>query len=146
MYRYSDNNENYNIILHDSRATEIILNNNILLFVFGDGFYVKRNNRLYYTDRSEVQFELTFKPESSVTVYVFIWDGERMFREDVSLKDFMERIKSGMEFEFLDCYRNDREFLFKGYLWRDGSAECEIIISADKVTYYWNNVFTDYPE
>lgn len=148
MYKYSGDNENYNIVLHDSRATEIFINDNVLSFVFGDGFYVKRNNksRLYYTDKSEVQFELTLRPENSVTVYVFIWNGEKMFRENLSLKDFIDRVNSGMAFEFLDCYRNDREFLFKGSLLDDRSAECEIIISADKVTYYWNNFFTDYPE
>lgn len=146
MYKYADNNENYNIILHDSRTTQISLNDNILSFIFKDGFSVKRNNKLYYTDKSEVQFKLTFKPEASVTIYAFIWNIDKMIREDISLKDFIDRINSGMEFEFLDCYHNDREFLFKGYLWHDASAECEIIISADKVTYYWNDIFTDYPE
>lgn len=153
MYNYSDNNEKDDISLHDCRATKIVLQDNILSFIFKDGFWVSGNHRnnlskkSSYTDESEVKFKLLDEDiESNITIYVFTDTNEenKTIRESIPLEIFAEDINGGMELEFLYSYKGYQSFVFECWLWFDDEPyhkECVIIISADEVTYSWNTLF-----
>ena len=51
MYKYSDNNENNDIILHDCRADKLLIGEKSISFVFGEGFYVSEKNRNNYNKK-----------------------------------------------------------------------------------------------
>ena len=152
MYKYSDRN---NISLHDCRATKILLIDNTLSFVFKDGFFVSENSeynhlgKLAYTDGSEVRFDLPDKKaEADITVYVYSKSdaGNISIREEIPFRKFAEDINSGMELEFLYSYTGGGSFIFNCWLWFDAEPyhkECELIIFADEVRYFWNNLFAD---
>lgn len=151
MYNYSDNNENNDIFLHDCRATKIAFHDNMLSFIFKEGFWVSENNinnfhkKLSYTDESEVKFRIL---NEDITIYIFTNTNEenKAIRESVPLDIFAEKINGGMELEFLYSYKGYQSFIFECWLWFNNEPyhkECVIIISADEVTYNWNTLFTD---
>lgn len=151
MYNYSDNNENNDIFLHDCRATKIESHDNMLSFIFKEGFWVSENNinnfhkKLSYTDESEVKFRIL---NEDITIYIFTNTNEenKAIRESVPLDIFAEKINGGMELEFLYSYKGYQSFIFECWLWFNNEPyhkECVIIISADQVTYNWNTLFTD---
>lgn len=153
MYKYSDKNENNDISLHDCRANHIELNGKILSFIFNDGIYIGENNKqnpygkLSYTDKAEVRFDLTYKnPDDNITIYVFTEKDEKTIRETIGLHDLIDKINSGMELEFLNCYNGNGSVLFKCWLWfkeEPYHKECVLIISADEITYYWNHMYEE---
>lgn len=155
MYKYSDNNEKGDISLHDCRATKIEKNNDSLLFVFKEGFWVSECNRnnynkkLSYTDESEVKFKMLDEDiESGITIYVFtdIDEENKTIRESIPFNIFVEQINSGMELEFLYEYKCYRSFIFECWLWFDEEPyykECMIIIFADEITYSWNTLYVE---
>lgn len=153
MYMYSDNNEKDDIILHDCRADGISLEGKILRLRFSDGFFIGENNKqnpygkILGTDEAEIRFDLFYKnPEVSVTAHVFTEENDKTIREDLSLNELMEMIGSGAELEFLSSYRCYKEYLFKCRLWfreEPYDKECELIISADSITYCWNRICED---
>ena len=48
MYNYSDNNENNDIFLHDCRATKIAFHDNMLSYIFKEGFWEREINTTVY--------------------------------------------------------------------------------------------------
>ena len=151
MYKYSTHNENNDISLHDCRATKILFTDNILSFLFKDGFYVCVHNKdndkrkLSYTDMSEAKFKILY---NDIIIYIFTEtdDKDKAIRETISLDTLMEKINGGMELEFISVFKGYQSYIFVCWLWFDFEPyhkECEIILSADKETYYWNTIFTD---
>lgn len=150
MYQYSDHNEHNDISLHDCRAAKLIIGQNTVTFVFETGIYVLEsnsqnyNNQLSYTEEAEVVFRTKHRDiRNAVTVYLFTEtaDSDRAIRESVSPAALAEMLGSGMELEFLYAYQGYQSWLFTCWLWSDAEPyhrECEIIISAEEVTYYWN--------
>lgn len=155
MYNYSDNNEKDDISLHDCRATKIVVNDNMLSFIFREGFWVSESNinnfskKPSYTDESEVKFKTLYKDiNSNITIYVFTDTNEKnkQIRESIPLERFIEEINGGTELEFLYSYKGYQSFIFECWLWFENEPyhkECVIIISADEVTYSWNTLFAE---
>lgn len=152
MYQHSDSS---NVSLHDCRATKISYSDNMLSFVFKDGFWVSEHSefndhkKTAYTDESEVRFRLVYpKIESNITVYVFSEtdNKNKTIREEIPFDRFINDINNGVELEFLYSYSGYNSFVFECWLWFDKKPyhkECVIILSADEVTYFWNNLFVD---
>ena len=88
MYRYSDNNENNDISLHDCRANKILIGEKSISFIFRDGFYVtdknsnNYNKTLSYTDKSEVIFKMPYHVDTDMTVYIF----SKTDKEDTAIR------------------------------------------------------------
>ncbi|MBQ8965314.1 hypothetical protein [Ruminococcus sp.] len=155
MYRFSDNNANNDIGLHDCRATEFWYDDSTLTFVFDEGFCVLADNRYNdlkknaYTGRAELEFKASYKDiETNMTVYIFTdtEDKNKSIRERISLEQFRDMINSGAELEFLYSYKGYMTYLFECWLWCDTTPhtkECMIIISADEVTYKWNELLPE---
>ena len=155
MYKYSDNNSGNDISLHDCRASRILFDSKKITFVFEEGFYLEAenannyNNKLSYTGRSEIVFDTIHKKtETDMIIYVFSDTAEnnKMIREEISPAELAEMMNNGAELEFLYSYKGDSSYLYNCWL-RFGTEhyhkECEIIISADNVTYYWNEIFAE---
>ena len=152
MWKYSDNN---NISLHDSRATKMKIDDSFITFTFDNGFWIlaeninNSNKKLSCTDKSEVIFHTVYNgAESNVTVYIFTKTDEenKAIREEITPYKLVELVNSGIELEFIYSYKGYQSFLFECWLWFDKEPyhkECEIIISADNVTYNWNSMFVD---
>ena len=154
MYKYSDNNENNDIILHDCRADKLLIGEKSISFVFGGGFYVSEKNRnnynkkLSYTDKSEVIFKTLYHTDTDVTVYIFseMDKEDTAIRKSISAKQLAEVVNSGMELEFLYSYKGYQSYIFECWLWSDTEPfhkECVIIISADDVLYNWNVLYAE---
>ena len=154
MYKYSDNNENNDIILHDCRADKLLIGEKSISFVFGGGFYVSEKNRnnynkkLSYTDKSEVIFKTLYHTDTDVTVYIFSETDKEdtAIRKSISAKQLAEMVNSGMELEFLYSYKGYQSYIFECWLWSDTEPfhkECVIIISADDVLYNWNVLYAE---
>ena len=154
MYKYSDNNENNDIILHDCRADKLLIGEKSISFVFGGGFYVSEKNRnnynkkLSYTDKSEVIFKTLYHTDTDVTVYIFSETDKEdtAIRKSISAKQLAEVVNSGMELEFLYSYKGYQSYIFECWLWSDTEPfhkECVIIISADDVLYNWNVLYAE---
>ena len=154
MYKYSDNNENNDIILHDCRADKLLIGEKSISFVFGGGFYVSEKNRnnynkkLSYTDKSEVIFKTLYHTDADVTVYIFSETDKEdtAIRKSISAKQLAEMVNSGMELEFLYSYKGYQSYIFECWLWSDTEPfhkECVIIISADDVLYNWNVLYAE---
>ena len=154
MYKYCDNNENNDIILHDCRADKLLIGEKSISFVFGGGFYVSEKNRnnynkkLSYTDKSEVIFKTLYHTDTDVTVYIFSETDKEdtAIRKSISAKQLAEVVNSGMELEFLYSYKGYQSYIFECWLWSDTEPfhkECVIIISADDVLYNWNVLYAE---
>ena len=154
MYKYSDNNENNDIILHDCRADKLLIGEKSISFVFGGGFYVSEKNRnnynkkLSYTDKSEVIFKILYHTDTDVTVYIFSETDKEdtAIRKSISAKQLAEMVNSGMELEFLYSYKGYQSYIFECWLWSDTEPfhkECVIIISADDVLSNWNVLYAE---
>lgn len=155
MYKFSDDNQNNDISLHDCRSSKLLIEGNKLTFVFDEGFFVSENNAQNligtpaYTDRSEVVFETpSDDPEDDVTVYLFSDTGEegRSIREEIPLAKLAELLERGMELEFLYKYEGYSSFIFDCWLWFDTEPyhrECELRIPAESVSYRWNELFAE---
>ena len=154
MYKYSDNNENNDIILHDCRADKLLIGEKSISFVFGEGFYVSEKNRnnynkkLSYTDKSEVIFKTLYHTDADVTVYIFSETDKEdtAIRKSISAKQLAEMVNSGMKLEFLYSYKGYQSYIFECWLWSDTEPfhkECVIIISADDVLYNWNVLYAE---
>lgn len=155
MFKYSDNNENNSISLHDDRAAKVSFDSGVQTFVFEDGFTVCENNpnnylkKLCYTDRAEVDFKTLSKDiDQDLTVYVFTeTDNERRkLRDEIPFAEFAHMLNNGMELEFLYAYKGYRSYVFECWLWFDYEPyhkECVIMISADEAVYKWNELFSD---
>ena len=152
MYQHSDS---INISLHDCRATKILYSDNMLSFVFKDGFEVSEHNKYNnynktaYTDESEVKFKLLSKKvEANITIYTFSETDNKniSIREEIPFTQFADSINNGMELEFLYSYSGYNSFIYECWLWFNEEPyhkECVLIISADDVKYFWNNIFVD---
>lgn len=155
MYKYSDNNENNDISLHDCRATEMKIENNSFSFTFDNGFYVLEHNKnnpnkkLSYTDRSEVVFHTIYNDiEGNITVYIFSKTDEedKSIREEITPHQLSEMLNKGIELEFLYSYKGYKSYIFECCLWFETEPyhkECVIIISADNVTFNWNTLYVE---
>ncbi len=155
MYKFSDNNENNDISLHDNRATKVSFDSGVLAFEFDDGFYVTESNsnnylkKLAYTGKSEVAFKTFSKDmDQDLTVYLFTkTDTEsRTIRDEIPYAEFAKMLDNGMELEFLYAYRGYRSYVFECWLWFDHEPyhkECVLMISADEVSYKWNELFAE---
>ena len=155
MYKFSDNNENNDISLHDNRATKVSFDAGILTFEFADGFYVTENNannylkKLAYTGKSEVTFRTLSKEiDQDLAVYIFTkTDTEsRTIRDEIPYAEFAKMIDNGMKLEFLYAYKGYRSYVFECWLWFDSEPyhkECVLMISADEVSYKWNELFAE---
>lgn len=150
MYKFSDNNENDDIILHDCRATHISSDGNILTFEFEDGFWIGENNKqnpygkILCTDKAEVKFTLPDEDIlSNVTVYIFTEENSKTIREEWEFEEFIRKINNGMELEFLYPYKGYDSIIYKCWLWFDEEPyhkSCELIIYENEITYHWNNI------
>ena len=108
MYKYSDNNENNDIILHDCRADKLLIGEKSISFVFGEGFYVSGKNRnnynkkLSYTDKSEVIFKTLYHTDTDVTVYIFSETDKEdtAIRKSISAKQLAEVVNSEWNLNF----------------------------------------------
>ena len=155
MYKYSHTNEDNSISLHDSRAAKISFDSGVLTFIIKDGFYVTERNvnnfhkKLCYTGRSEVGFKTLSKDiDQDLTVYIFTaTDSEkRAIRDEISYAEFAQMLDSGMELEFLYAYKGYRYYVYECWLWFDEEPyhkECVLMISADEVSYKWNELFVE---
>ena len=152
MYRYSDNNKNNDISLHDCRAKKLVLGDGYISFVFDDGFYVTETNennynkKLSYTDKSEVVFRTRY--DDSITIYVFSDTEEKgkSVREQITQTHLSKMLDNGTELEFLYEYKGYQSYVFECWLWFDSEPyhkECVIIISSDDVSYNWNSLYTE---
>ena len=103
--------------------------------------------KLSYTDKAEVRFDLTYKnSDDNITIYVFTEEDEKTIREEIGLHDLIDKLNSGMELEFLNCYNGNDSVLFKCWLWFEEEPyhkECVLIISADDITYYWDQMYVE---
>ena len=155
MYKFSDNNENNDISLHDCRAEKIIIGDKSLSFVFENGIYISAENmnnynkKLSYTDKAEIVFDTIHKNiETDVIIYIFSKTEEenKSVREEISLAEFADMMNNGAELEFINSYKGDSAYLFDCWLWFKNEPyhkECEIIISAYELTYYWNELYIE---
>lgn len=102
-----------------------------------------------YTDESEVTFKLLSKKvEANITIYTFSQTENKniSIREEITFTQFANSINNGMELEFLYSYSGYNSFIFECWLWfteEPYHKECVLIISADEMTYYWNNLFVN---
>lgn len=148
MYKFVDNQDEH-ISLHDCRANGISLGDGVLSFVFDNGFWIGADHTLnphgepMYTDKSEVRFHLLYNDiNNDITIYIFTNEGEKTFREELSLDEFVKMINSGSaEIEFLYEYKGYRDVIFECWLWFEEEPyhkECVLIISTDDIKYCWN--------
>lgn len=157
MYRYFHQTnaegitEKESVGLHDCRANRMSLQEGILSFYFPDGFYIGRNDsdgrKIFYTDESQVEFPLLYSDEAGITIYVFTEENEKTIREEYTAENFMKLINEKLySLEFLYSYIGFQTFKFDCWLWFDEEPyhkECELIISTEKVLYYWNNMYEE---
>ena len=154
-FLYSDTNQNHDIILHDCIADNIILQKNTLIFQFSEGFYLRETHaqnpfqHLAYTGEAEMRMELFYtNPDVNVTIYFIKEQYEGTYRFEISLEDFMKRIKQGEKLEFLYAYQgiDTDDILFRCELHFDKHPyrrECILIISAKEISYHWNEIFQE---
>ena len=67
-------------------------------------------------------------------------------REEISLAEFADMMNNGAELEFINLYKGDSAYLFDCWIWFKNEPyhkECEIIISAYELTYYWNELYIE---
>lgn len=156
MYKYSGST---GVSLHDNCATEISVSGNIVSFIFKDGFTVLADNphntfeMSAYTGSSEVRFRLSGKNiGQNITVYIFSETEKEnvMLREEIPFSVLAERINNGSsKLEFITSYISYSgydSYAFVCRLWSNKEPyqrECEVIISADEVQYFWNDLFPD---
>lgn len=156
MYCYSDVT---GVSLHDSRATEINISGNTVSFVFRDGFTVLPDSPhnpfegTAYTGCSEARFRLSGKSaDRNITVYLFSETEKEnvTIREEIPFHELADRINSGSsKLEFITSYRAYDGFdlyAFVCRLWSDEepyNRECEVIIAAGEIEYFWNEMFPE---
>lgn len=155
MYKYTHNTnteiitENEMISLHDCHATQMSLNNYTLSFYFPDGFEVAQGSvsdmKLYYTGASQVDFSLLYSADCAITIYIFTENNGETLRTEYTVEDFMRQLNTdGYSLEFLYAYIGVQTFRFDCWLWFEDEPyhkECELIISAESVTYQWNEMY-----
>lgn len=148
-YLYADRNENGNISLHDCRAEAMHIGDRTLTFCFKEGFSVTADGNLYQTGEAEVRFHTLYRDiNAAMTVSLFTEteDPDKSFRESVSPAAFADMLSGGMKLEFLYAYQGEQAWLFHCWLWSHEEPhhrECELLIAADSVTYYWNTLYPD---
>ena len=157
MYRYCHYistemiTEDINISLHDCRAPQILLEDKFLSFSFPDGFWVRKkdstNDKLFYTDESQVNFTLLYSADVAVTIYIFTEESGKTIREELTIEEFMHQMNNKLySLEFLDSYIGYQTFKFDCWIWFDKEPyhkECELIISSQKISYQWNNIYKE---
>jgi len=156
MYKFSDNNENDSISLHDCRATKVEIDNDFLTFKFKEGFFVDEDNvKNYfksrsYTGEAEVKFKKVYKnTDSNISIYIFTDTEEKnkSIREAVSPAQFSEMLDNGAELEFLYSYKGYNSYIFECWLWFNSvpriHKECVILVSESEITYSWNELFQE---
>ncbi len=150
MYKHIEYTDEY-ITLHDCKAEEMRYNNNILSFVFPDGFWImsehkyNESDNIVRTDVAQVEFEVI---DDEIEIYVFDKNSEgKIIREEWGLKNLIHSVNSGdLRIEFADEYKGFESVLFKGYLWSDivpYSKEYELILHIKNATYMWNEIQYD---
>lgn len=143
--------EDINISLHDCRATQILLEDKFLSFSFPDGFWVRKkdstNDKLFYTDEGQVNFTLLYSADVAVTIYIFTEESGKTIREELTIEEFMHQMNNKLySLEFLDSYIGYQTFKFDCWIWFDKEPyhkECELIISSQKISYQWNNIYKE---
>ena len=151
MYKYNDHN-NSNFSLHDCRVKHISYKNDILSFIFHEGFWVLPNtiynktNNVVCTDTSQIDFKII---DNDIDIYVF---KERkngtIIREEWNLDKFIDDVNYGKyELEFINEYIGYKSRLYKCCIWFDREPyhyECEIVLRIENDTYMWNHLKYDH--
>ncbi len=154
-YLYSDTNQKHDISLHDCFADAVTLQRNILTFHFSEGFYLRETQaqkpfqELAHTGESEMRIQLLYtNPDVNITIYLINEEYEGTYRYEISLEEFMKRIRQGEQLEFLYAYQgmDTDDILFRCELHFDKHPyrrECILIISAKEISYHWNEIFQE---
>ena len=144
----TDQDDDINI--HDCKATDIILNDDQLSFVFRDGFFVMHDHsfddeKLHKTDASVMTLHLV--PESladDFTIYVFEEKKKKTIRRALSMDALIELLRSQKaELEFLYLYKGYQSYLFQCMLCTDKKPyqhECVLLVQAKGISFHWNNI------
>lgn len=148
MYQYCDSDDRY-ITLHDCKAEKMGFENNVLSFIFPDGFWVlpqhpqNQGNDTLRTNTSQVDFEIIDKEIDGISIYVFtkVRNGT-VVREEWELNNFITAVNTGnFQVEFLTQYKSFQSLLFQCWVWFPQSpyhAECEIILHTARAAYRWD--------
>ena len=154
-YLYSDTNQKHDISLHDCFADAVTLQRNILTFHFSEGFYLRETQaqkpfqELAHTGESEMRIQLLYtNPDVNITIYLINEEYEGTYRYEISLEEFMKRIRQDEQLEFLYAYQgmDTDDILFRCELHFDKHPyrrECILIISAKEISYHWNEIFQE---
>lgn len=149
MFKYSDNDmENFS--LHDCRATSLTFGDSTLTFGFEEGFWYAKGTTMLFRDtgKGEVEFHTVY-PDMHCNIYVdiFEWRTENeddcvALRRNLPFEEFVKLMNSGMKIEFLKEYKGYQSYLYECDLFgcgKYGDIEATITISADSITYRWND-------
>lgn len=144
MYNHIEYTDEF-ITLHDCEAERIIFDNNVLSFVFSDGFWITDKNpfnesdNIVRTDCSQVDFEII---DDEIEIYVFEKENGRVLREQWEIQSFGKAVNDkDFKVEFIDRYNGTETVLFKGFIHFDRvpfRKECEIILHIVNEKYMWN--------
>lgn len=157
MYRYCYHTsteiitEDTDVSLHDCKATQISLKNGLLSFSFPDGFWIRKKDsagkKLFYTDEGQVNFTLLYAADVAVTIYIFTEKNGKTIRKELTIEEFVHQINDKLySLEFFYSYIGYQTFKFDCWIWFDKEPyhkECELIISAQEISYQWNNIYEE---
>lgn len=152
MYKHCDFDDSY-ISLHDCRAEKMKFENDILSFVFPDGFWItekhsqNKSDTAVLTDSSQVDFQIIDEEMDGIEIYVFKRNRKTIVREDWEPVNFINAVNAGdFQLEFITQYKGYQSYLFKCCVWFDVkpySSECEIILHSENAWYRWNELRYD---
>ena len=157
MYQYCHHTnteiitQDTNVGLHDCKATQVSLKDGLLSFSFLDGFWVRKKEsdkeRLFYTDKGQVNFKLLYDANVAVTIYIFTEKNGKVLREEFTIEELMYQINNELySLEFLYSYIGYQTIKFDCWIWFDKEPyhkESELIISVQEITYQWNNLYKE---
>ncbi len=156
LWKYSSDNSDYDITMHDCYATNINVEGNDLVIDFEDGFWVFPTNKVDFdgkamrTGTSRVIF-YDFEMFGEVYLYkTFRLFGKEVLtiRKKVSLNDLSHKVNSGKwKMEFVEEFCDKRTALLGGYMDKKNiRSEMEWQFTLDYFSgmkYYWNEIHTD---
>ena len=126
--------------LHDCRAKKVVLDGNLLTFVFPDGIFFEE----YGDDWPNTgPAELAYATEGGVSVYLFEdMDGYEI-RTAYTIEQLADKVNSGeWELEFAYQYDGFHEVFHTGWIWQEHepwSRECQLFIGIKQdAVYRWN--------
>ncbi len=151
MYKHIEHTAEF-VTIHDSVAEKIVFNNDVLSFVFPDGFWITDKNpfnesdNIVRTDCSQADFEII---DDEIEIYVFTKDENgQVIRDAWDIRSFEKAVNNkDFKVEFVDRYDSFETVLYKGFLRFDKAPffkECEIILNIANEKYMWNKPCYDH--